>query len=77
MDRDALMRAVVSIYAEQMLIDGLFNADPHAGNIHVHVDGRGRATPVPRVPFATPSSECHVACVVYSWPPMARVRRFC
>ena len=45
-DRDALMRAVVSVYAEQLLIDGLFNADPHAGNIHVHVDGHGKATPV-------------------------------
>ena len=39
------MVRVVQIYAQQLFIDGFFNADPHAGNIFVQVK-EGRATPV-------------------------------
>jgi aarF domain-containing kinase len=46
-DKSALMRRVVQAYSQQLFRDGFFNADPHAGNIHVQVDVyRGRCTPV-------------------------------
>ena len=44
-DREALMVRIVQIYAQQLFVDGLFNADPHAGNLMVHVRD-GRALPV-------------------------------
>ncbi|MDB4885903.1 MAG: hypothetical protein JWN79_1341 [Gemmatimonadetes bacterium] len=36
----ALVREVMELYARMMLVDGLFHADPHPGNMHVAADGR-------------------------------------
>ena len=36
-DREGLMVRIVQIYAQQLFIDGFFNADPHAGNLFVQV----------------------------------------
>lgn len=36
-DRAALLKRVVQVYAHQMLVEGFFNADPHAGNLMVNV----------------------------------------
>ena len=44
-DREQLMTRVVQIYAQQLFVDGFFNADPHAGNLMVQVK-HGRALPV-------------------------------
>ena len=44
-DREALMARIVQIYAQQLFVDGLFNADPHAGNLLCQVKD-GRALPV-------------------------------
>jgi predicted unusual protein kinase regulating ubiquinone biosynthesis (AarF/ABC1/UbiB family) len=44
-DRVALLQKISQAFAIQMFEDGLFNADPHPGNILVHVSG-GVATPV-------------------------------
>jgi len=35
-----LLRTIVEIYAQMMLIDGIFHADPHPGNLLVAPDGR-------------------------------------
>jgi len=39
-DLASLMETIMSIHGEQVLIDGLFNADPHPGNILLLQDGR-------------------------------------
>ncbi|MFN3432664.1 MAG: AarF/ABC1/UbiB kinase family protein, partial [Candidatus Sericytochromatia bacterium] len=39
-DRRALLRTAVSCILEQILMLGLFHADPHPGNLHVTPDGR-------------------------------------
>lgn len=39
-DRRALVRTAVSCILEQILMLGLFHADPHPGNLHVTPDGR-------------------------------------
>eukprot|EP00038_Savillea_parva_P001494 m.104335 g.104335 ORF g.104335 m.104335 type:complete len:1732 (-) comp10523_c0_seq1:284-5479(-) len=44
-DREALMRRICQAYAAQVYVDGLFNCDPHPGNILVSVSD-GAATPV-------------------------------
>eukprot|EP00039_Didymoeca_costata_P009150 m.121005 g.121005 ORF g.121005 m.121005 type:complete len:1560 (+) comp14378_c1_seq1:183-4862(+) len=44
-DREALMKRICQAYAQQVYIDGFFNADPHPGNILVQVKD-GQATPV-------------------------------
>ncbi|KAL3918228.1 MAG: hypothetical protein SGPRY_006097, partial [Prymnesium sp.] len=44
-DCEALMLRIVQIYAQQVLIDGFFNADPHPGNLMVRVKD-GMAIPV-------------------------------
>lgn len=44
-DCEALMVRIVQIYAQQLFVDGFFNADPHAGNLLVQVRN-GRALPV-------------------------------
>ena len=36
---------LVQVYAQQLFVDGLFNADPHPGNLMVQVR-EGRALPV-------------------------------
>jgi hypothetical protein len=38
-DTTALMARVVQAYAQQLFCDGFFNADPHAGNLFVSVQG--------------------------------------
>ncbi len=49
-DRTALMQRVVQIYAQKLLIDGFFNADPHPGNVFVTIrndkNGNSRFMPV-------------------------------
>jgi predicted unusual protein kinase regulating ubiquinone biosynthesis (AarF/ABC1/UbiB family) len=35
-----LLRTIVEVYARMMLVDGLFHADPHPGNLLVAPDGR-------------------------------------
>lgn len=37
---ESVVRTVMEIYVQMMLIDGLFHADPHPGNILVTSDGR-------------------------------------
>ena len=44
-DREALMNRICQAYANQVYVDGYFNADPHPGNILVQVRD-GRAVPV-------------------------------
>ena len=50
----ALVRTVMEMYIQMMLVDGLFHADPHPGNLLVAPDGRlilldfGMAVRVPR-----------------------------
>lgn len=39
-DARRLAGAVVEAYVQMMLVDGLFHADPHPGNLHVAPDGR-------------------------------------
>jgi predicted unusual protein kinase regulating ubiquinone biosynthesis (AarF/ABC1/UbiB family) len=39
-DPSALVDAVVEAYIQMMLVDGLFHADPHPGNLLVQPDGR-------------------------------------
>jgi len=36
----ALLETIVEVYAQMMLIDGIFHADPHPGNLLVAPDGR-------------------------------------
>ena len=36
---DALVRTVMELYVQMMLVDGLFHADPHPGNLLVRDDG--------------------------------------
>ena len=36
-DREALLHQVTAAFAQQIFVDGLFNADPHPGNILVNV----------------------------------------
>jgi predicted unusual protein kinase regulating ubiquinone biosynthesis (AarF/ABC1/UbiB family) len=49
-----IVSAVMELYIQMMLVDGLFHADPHPGNILVTPDGRvvlldfGMVVPVPR-----------------------------
>jgi len=46
-DRAALLGRIVQAYSYQLFVDGLFNADPHPGNIFVSVDeASGVARPV-------------------------------
>ena len=44
-DREALMARLVHIYGQQLFVDGVFNADPHAGNLMVQVRA-GAALPL-------------------------------
>ena len=37
---DALVGTLVEIYVQMMLVDGLFHADPHPGNLMLGTDGR-------------------------------------
>jgi predicted unusual protein kinase regulating ubiquinone biosynthesis (AarF/ABC1/UbiB family) len=49
-----IVSAVMELYIQMMLVDGLFHADPHPGNLLVSPDGRiilldfGMVVPVPR-----------------------------
>lgn len=49
-----ILSAVMELYIQMMLVDGLFHADPHPGNLLVDPDGRvilldfGMVVPVPR-----------------------------
>ena len=49
-----IVATVMELYIEMMLVDGLFHADPHPGNLLVAPDGRiilldfGMVVPVPR-----------------------------
>jgi predicted unusual protein kinase regulating ubiquinone biosynthesis (AarF/ABC1/UbiB family) len=53
-DATALVRRVIELYMRMMLVDGLFHADPHPGNLLVQDDGTivvldfGMVVPVPR-----------------------------
>ncbi len=39
-DLHALLTTIVEVYAQMMLVDGIFHADPHPGNLLVAPDGR-------------------------------------
>lgn len=39
-DRDALARSLLDFLLRQILVDGVFHADPHAGNVLLLADGR-------------------------------------
>jgi predicted unusual protein kinase regulating ubiquinone biosynthesis (AarF/ABC1/UbiB family) len=49
-----IVASVMELYIQMMLVDGLFHADPHPGNLLVSADGRiilldfGMVVPVPR-----------------------------
>eukprot|EP00516_Mucochytrium_quahogii_P000281 CAMPEP_0203744192 /NCGR_PEP_ID=MMETSP0098-20131031/353_1 /ASSEMBLY_ACC=CAM_ASM_000208 /TAXON_ID=96639 /ORGANISM=" , Strain NY0313808BC1" /LENGTH=942 /DNA_ID=CAMNT_0050631649 /DNA_START=240 /DNA_END=3068 /DNA_ORIENTATION=- len=45
-DRSALVKRVIQAYSNQLYVDGLFNADPHAGNLMVSISDDGTARPV-------------------------------
>ena len=45
-DVTALLRRICQAGAQQLYIDGMFNADPHPGNILVNVAADGRVRPV-------------------------------
>eukprot|EP01052_Picozoa_sp_SAG31_P025388 SAG31_NODE_2222_length_6154_cov_3.365483_2_plen_1320_part_00 len=46
-DKQALLSRLVQAYAQQLYCDGLFNADPHAGNLMVNIDATtGQCRPV-------------------------------
>jgi predicted unusual protein kinase regulating ubiquinone biosynthesis (AarF/ABC1/UbiB family) len=53
-DAGELVRRVIELYMRMMLVDGLFHADPHPGNLLVQDDGTivvldfGMVVPVPR-----------------------------
>jgi predicted unusual protein kinase regulating ubiquinone biosynthesis (AarF/ABC1/UbiB family) len=53
-DASALVQRVIELYMRMMLVDGLFHADPHPGNLLVADDGTivvldfGMVVPVPR-----------------------------
>ena len=38
-DRAQLATDLIDVFAEMILYDGLFHADPHPGNVHVQADG--------------------------------------
>lgn len=38
-DRAQLASDLIDVFAEMILFDGLFHADPHPGNVHVRADG--------------------------------------
>jgi predicted unusual protein kinase regulating ubiquinone biosynthesis (AarF/ABC1/UbiB family) len=40
LDPNAVVRTVIELYVRMMLVDGLFHADPHPGNLLVRRDGR-------------------------------------
>jgi ubiquinone biosynthesis protein len=40
LDRDALARALLGFMLRQVLLDGVFHADPHPGNVLILADGR-------------------------------------
>ena len=37
---DDVLRSVMEVYVQMMLVDGLFHADPHPGNVFVDTEGR-------------------------------------
>ncbi len=37
---DDVLRSVMELYVQMMMVDGLFHADPHPGNVFVDTDGR-------------------------------------
>ena len=37
---DAVLRSVMELYVQMMMVDGLFHADPHPGNVFVDTQGR-------------------------------------
>jgi aarF domain-containing kinase len=39
-DRDALARTIAGAYGHQIMVDGVFQADPHPGNLFLLPDGR-------------------------------------
>lgn len=39
-DREALVQTIASAYGHQIMVDGLFQADPHPGNLFLLPDGR-------------------------------------
>ena len=45
-DNRALCTRIVQAYAIQLYLDGVFNADPHPGNLFVTVDKSGEVRPV-------------------------------
>lgn len=45
-DKKALCTRIVQAYAVQLYVDGVFNADPHPGNLFVTVDKSGEVRPV-------------------------------
>ncbi|HPF61088.1 MAG: AarF/ABC1/UbiB kinase family protein [Gemmatimonadetes bacterium] len=53
LDPEPVLRTVMELYVQMMLVDGLFHADPHPGNILVDAAGRvvlldfGMVVPVP------------------------------
>ena len=39
-DLGAVLKTLVQVHGHQLLIDGVYNADPHPGNVIVLEDGR-------------------------------------
>lgn len=59
-DRDGLARELFNAYLKQVLVDGLFHADPHPGNVLLTEDGRIVLLDLGLVAKVTPQVQQHL-----------------
>jgi predicted unusual protein kinase regulating ubiquinone biosynthesis (AarF/ABC1/UbiB family) len=64
MDYLACADQLFAAYLKQVLIDGLFHADPHAGNVFVTEDGRIALLDLGLVGHMTPSMQDHLVKIL-------------
>jgi len=63
-DYFALADQLFAAYLKQVLVDGLFHADPHAGNVFVTEDGRIALLDLGLVGHMTPSMQNHLVKIL-------------
>jgi ubiquinone biosynthesis protein len=68
-DRERLARALFDSLLRQIMVDGIFHADPHPGNILLLDDGRlsGHCSCATWPPGSRPTRRCSPTCSA-SWP---------